>query len=182
MEKIAVSERGRRQRRGAPAPAIQVGSRQEREWPGSSALATDCVLNLVNFASRVLAYGLEHVVVRGVPSVAAFNVLTILQGEGGPLLPSMIAERMIVTRGTMTGVLGSLERRGLVRRSPHSRDGRMRPVEVTSEGIAKVEEILPLLHDVERRWMDALTSTQQRQLLRLVATIQTAGPDRERGS
>ena len=86
---------------------------------------------------------------------------------------------MIVTRGTMTGVLKSLERRGLIVRSSHARDGRMRPVSITGVGIIKVEEILPLLHGVELRWMTVLSGSDQRRLLELLATIQAAGPDRD---
>jgi DNA-binding MarR family transcriptional regulator len=169
--------RGRR----VPRPDIEVGAGQEREWPGSSALATDCVLNFVSLANRILAYGVRIAIGRGIPSVAAFNVLTILHGEGGPLLPSTIAERMVVTRGTVTGVLGTLEQRGFIERSTDERDGRIRPVTITAAGIARVLEILPLLHDGERRWMEALSVPQQRQLLGLVARIQSNAPDRAGG-
>src|SRR4051794_38945290 len=82
-----------------PAPEVRVGGQQEQEWPGSSSLATDCVLNLVRLADRMLGYGLAITAGHGVRSVGAFNVLTILHGADGPLLPSTIAARMIVTRG-----------------------------------------------------------------------------------
>ncbi len=157
-------------------PDIRVGPDQEVEWPGSSALATACVLNLVNLSDRITAFGLAIVRAHGVPSIAAFNVLTILHGEGGALPPSTIADRMIVTRGTMTGVLGSLERRGLIRRQVHRGDGRMRPVRLTPRGRARVEAILPLLHRAERRWMDALDVAQQRRFLELMAILQAAAP------
>lgn len=160
-------------------PDVVVGPEQEREWPGSSALATACALNLVSLANRMVAYGLRIARDRGVPSVAAFNVLTILHGEGGPLPPSTIAERMILSRGTVTGILDTLERRRLVRRSPHLDDGRMRSVAITARGAAMVLDILPRLHDAEARWMAALTAAQQRDLLRLIAAVQAAGPDRD---
>jgi DNA-binding MarR family transcriptional regulator len=162
--------------RGRPQPLIRVGEAQEREWPGSSALATACVLNLANVAIRVMAYGLERVRAEGIPSVAAFNVLTILDGEGGPLSPSTIADRMILTRGTVTGVLDTLERRGLIRRTRHEADGRMRQVTITARGSATVAALLPVLHRAERAWMDALTVAQQRELLGLLAIIQARAP------
>jgi DNA-binding MarR family transcriptional regulator len=138
------------------------------------------VLNLVGLSNRIEAYGLAVIREEGIPSAAAFNVLTILQGEGGALLPSTIAERMIVTRGTVTGVLGSLERRGLVRRSaaPARSDGRTRPVRITPKGRGRVEAILPRLHQAERDWFDVLAPAQQSQLLRLMAIVQRGAPDR----
>jgi DNA-binding MarR family transcriptional regulator len=159
-------------------PPIEVGIEQETEWPGSSALATSCVLNIATLSARIVAYGLRIVRAHGIPSVAAFNVLTVLHGESGRLLPSTIADRMIVTRGTVTGILDSLERRRLIRRTRHGTDGRRRLVQITPKGRARVEAILPLLHEAERRWMDALTPVQQRQLLRLIGRVHGAGPDR----
>jgi len=91
----------------------------------------------------------------------------------------VIAERMIITRGTVTSVLGTLERRGLVRRSMDRHDGRRRPVAITASGVQKVNELLPVLHEVEKRWMAALKSHEQQQLLALVAIVQAHGPDRE---
>jgi DNA-binding MarR family transcriptional regulator len=167
-------------RRARPKPDIVVGPEQEVEWPGSSALATGCVLNLVSLADRIMAFGLVEVTSRGIPSVAGFNVLTILHGEGGPLAPSVIAERMILTRGTMTGIIDSLERRGLVRRSRHETDARMRLVRITDRGSELVMEILPILHRLERGWMDVLSQTDQRRLLSLLAVVQAGGPDRNR--
>jgi DNA-binding MarR family transcriptional regulator len=181
---VSTSRPKRAPRRAAPPaaqPVIRVGPEQELEWPGSSASATACVLNLVHVSNRIEAYGLAVIREQNVPSAAAFNVLTILQGERGPLLPSAIAERMIVTRGTVTGVLDSLERRGFIRRTSAAggRDGRTRPVTITPRGRARVRAILPRLHQAERDWFDALSEDWKAQLLGLLAIVQREAPDRE---
>jgi DNA-binding MarR family transcriptional regulator len=103
-------------------------------------------------------------------------VLDILLSAGGTIQPSAIAERMIITRGTVTSILDSLERRGLIRRRQHAADRRMRLVEITPEGAARVEALLPDLHAAERRWMACLTPDQQRLLLHLVALLQFNAP------
>ena len=157
-------------------PRFRVEPTFEAEYPGASALATECVINMGFLASRFTAF-LEAAIRReGVPSAAAFNVLTILDGAGEPLPPSTIAERMILTRGTITGIVDSLERHGLVRRLRHRGDARMRLVEITAEGQSHVRRIVPWLHDVERRWLDCLTAAEQRQLLRTVAALQANLP------
>jgi DNA-binding MarR family transcriptional regulator len=111
----------------------------------------------------------------GVPSRAAFNVLAILHGTEEPLPPSVIAERMIVSRPTVTGILGTLERRGLIARIPHGTDRRMSLVSIAPEGRRRVEQLLPVLHDAEQRWMSCLSADEQRTLLRTVARLQAHG-------
>jgi DNA-binding MarR family transcriptional regulator len=157
-------------------PRFRVEPEFERTYPRSSALATECVINMGFLADRFGAYVENLVRSCGIPSTAAFNALEIVRGAGEPLAPSTIAARMIVSRGTMTGILDSLERRGLVRRARHGSDGRMRLVEVTAEGSARAQRVLPRLHEAEKRWLDWLSEREQRQLLRLVAALQAHLP------
>jgi DNA-binding MarR family transcriptional regulator len=157
-------------------PRLRVEPGFEEAWPGASALATECVLNLHVLMDEIEAFGQSVVRRHGIPSVAAFNALTILHGADGPLPPSVIAARMIITRPTMTGILGSLARRGLIARSPHVADRRMSLVEITNEGRARVERLLPALHQSERRWMACLSEEEQRTLLAMIARLQAHEP------
>jgi DNA-binding MarR family transcriptional regulator len=153
-------------------PGIRTEPGFEDAWPGASALATECVLNLGFLNQQMEAFGQSVVRRRGIPSVAAFNVLTILHGAGESLPPSAIAERMIVSRPTMTGILGTLERRGLIRRLPHGKDRRMTLVEITAEGRSRVDQLLPELHQAEKRWIGCLTEGEQLSLLGMLAKLQ----------
>lgn len=76
-------------------------------------------------------------------STATFNVLLVLSGSGGSLSPCDIGEQLSVTRGTVTGLIDSLERQRLVRRLPHPKDRRMLVVELTDEGRGMLERIMP---------------------------------------
>jgi DNA-binding MarR family transcriptional regulator len=100
----------------------------------------------------------------------------ILAGADAPLPPSIIAERLLVRRPTLTGVLGTLERRGLVHRLPHATDGRMALIAITPAGEAAIRALRPALHAAERRWLACLTDAEQRQLLQLVARLQANAP------
>ena len=157
-------------------PAIRLGTDFEAAWPGASTLATEVALNLGLLSARFAVYVQAHVRRYGIPSLAAFNVLAVLDGAGQPLPPSTIADRIVITRGTLTGILDSLERRDLVRRMPHGKDGRMRLVEITDAGRDRLHAARPALHHTERRWLNHLTSAQQRQLLQMLAVLQAHLP------
>ena len=79
-------------------------------------------------------------------SSATFNVLVVLLGAGGSLSPCEIGEQLLVTRGTVTGLLDSLERQRLVQRLPHPKDRRMLLIELTDEGRALLDRLLPEHH------------------------------------
>ena len=87
----------------------------------------------------------------------------------------MIAERLLTTTGSMTSLLDTLEKRGLIRRLPHPDDRRKLLVDITPAAQKIVDQLLPSLHARERHVMsDALTTSEQRQLLRLIAKLQQA--------
>jgi len=106
-------------------------------------------------------------------SGTAKQALSVIEGAGEPLEPSVIAERLIITTGSMTSMLNTLESRGLVRRMPHPVDRRKLLIAITPEGAAVVDELLPSLHSRERTIIsDALTKTEQQQLRTLLAKVQ----------
>jgi DNA-binding MarR family transcriptional regulator len=76
-------------------------------------------------------------------SNAAAQTLAIIEGAGEALAPSVIAERLMITTGSMTSLLDTLERRGMVRRRAHPSDRRRLLVELTDDGEALVDAFLP---------------------------------------
>ena len=112
---------------------------------------------------------LEH---HGLSSTARM-ALAVIEGAGEPLEPGVIAERLIITAGSMTSMLDTLEKRGLVRRMPHPTDRRKLLVDITDDGIAIMDELLPSLHHRERVVIEAaLGASEQRALLSMLAKIQ----------
>jgi len=152
--------------------AVDMGPDFEREWPGADRHATECVLNVSYLYMQLSAFGQALISRHGVPSIAAFNVLTILHGAGEPLPPSVIAERMVVSRPTMTGIVRSLSQRGFIRSMPHPTDGRMMLIEITDAGTARVEQLRPELHQAEKRWISCLSTDEKETLLHLLARLQ----------
>src|SRR4051794_12177361 len=106
-----------------PEPVIRIPEGFDVEFPDGSRLATEVFLNIGLLVGAVRSAVERFAIAEGLPSMAAFNVLSVLGGDPAPLRPSVIAERMMVTRATTTGLLDSLERRGLVRRAAGGDDG-----------------------------------------------------------
>ena len=159
-------------------PIISVGADFEDEYPGADALATECFANLWRTAELLMGLHNRHTVDQYQLSPSARGVLAVVEGAGQPLEPSVIAERLVVTTGSMTSLLDNLQKRGLVRRLPHPDDRRKLLIDITPEARAVVDELLPTLHAREREVIGAaLTATEQRTLLRALAKLQQAAID-----
>jgi DNA-binding MarR family transcriptional regulator len=152
-------------------PLVRVHGQFEEEFPDGSALATECFLNLARVAVSMLSELSRLLDGFGVPSYTSFNALTVLAGAGEPIPPSLIAKRMVATRPTVTGILDTLERLGLVSRARHGSDGRMRLVSLTEPGRLLVQHVLPEVHRFERELFSALDRSQMANLLDTLAII-----------
>jgi DNA-binding MarR family transcriptional regulator len=151
---------------------VQIPPAFEAEFPDASALATEAFLNVGILTGAVRSAVDRLVTEAGAPSMAAFNVLSVLAGDPSPLRPSIIASRMLVSRATITGVLDVLERRRLVRRRPSGDDGRGKDVVITAAGRRLVDDLVPRVHRFERELMGALGDDQLRDLTAMVAVLQ----------
>jgi MarR family transcriptional regulator, 2-MHQ and catechol-resistance regulon repressor len=161
-----------------PEPIVRVGDDFEDEYPGASASATECYANLIRTADLLLGLHNRHSLDQYQLSPGARGVLAVIEGAGEPLEPSVIAERLMVTTGSMTSLLDNLEKRGLIRRLPHPRDRRKLLIDVTPDARAIVDELLPALHARERDVVGAaLSASEQRTLLRFLAKLQQAAAD-----
>jgi len=159
----------------APEPLIRVGADFEEEYPGASTLATECFINLVRAGDLLLNLHNRQTRADYQLSPSGRQVLAVVEGARRPLEPSEIAERVLITTGTMTSILDTLEKRGLVRRMSHPDDRRKLLVDITPEAQAIVDELLPSLHARERDVIcEALSASEQRELLGLIAKVQRA--------
>ena len=156
-------------------PLIRVGPDFEDEYPGADKLATECVANLWRTAELLMALHNRYTSDRHQLSPSARGVLAVVEGAGQPLEPTVIAERLVVTTGSMTSLLDNLEKRGLIRRLPHPDDRRKLLIDITPAAQAIVDELLPALHARERDVFHvALTPSEQQSLLRSLAKLQRA--------
>jgi DNA-binding MarR family transcriptional regulator len=156
-------------------PLIRVGDDFEHEYPGASALATECYANLYRAADLLMGLHNRQTLDEYQLSPSGRQILAIVEGAGEPLEPSVIADRLLITTGSVTSLLDNLEKRGLVRRLPHPQDRRKLLIDITPTAQAIVDELLPSLHAREREVMSSALSTgEQHELLKLIAKLQHA--------
>ena len=149
--------------------------RNRRRYPGADRLATECYANIVRTGDRLIGLHDRQAWEDHRLSGTAKQALAVLEGADTPLEPSVIAERLIITTGSMTSMLNTLESRGLVRRMPHPADRRKLLIAITTKGTSIVDDMLPSLHSRERTIIcDALTEAEQRKLCLLLAKVQAS--------
>ncbi|KJB87775.1 MarR family transcriptional regulator [Paenibacillus sp. E194] len=76
-------------------------------------------------------------------STGRYRLLADLEDNGGEELPSQLANNLGVTRATVTGLIDTLERDGLVTRRASASDGRQKSVVLTDQGANKLREMAP---------------------------------------
>ena len=137
---MAASSKGNR----TPGPSTRTAAPNsfEREFPGGSESANATVVALVRAGDALMAMANQALRHHGL-SAAGRQALAILEGAGEPLSPTTIAERLIVTTATVTSLLDTLEKRGLVVRQPDPADRRKLLVSITDEARAIVDQFLP---------------------------------------
>lgn len=155
----------------SPKP-LRLGDSFEEEFPGASRSASECSINLARATTLMLAELQRRRRPYADISPAAFQVLAIVEGEGGPLPPSVVGERMLMTSGSMTSLVDTLVRRGLVTRTPHPDDRRMLLIDITDAGRALVDVILPVTHRINAEVFAGFSERERAQLIELMARMQ----------
>ncbi|MDT7849367.1 MarR family transcriptional regulator [Methylophilus sp. VKM B-3414] len=85
--------------------------------------------------------------------------------------PSVLAEKLGVTRATMTGLLDGLEQGGLVQRILVPEDRRSVKVRLTEAGQARLDAVMPDYYTRLRQSMQGLNEQQRQDLQALLGVI-----------
>jgi DNA-binding MarR family transcriptional regulator len=128
------------------------------QTPGANVMATEAVMNTIRTAD--MAFERIGRLLRPLNVSAAGGLVLGQLRDHGPMSPSELGDRLIVTRATVTGLLDSLERRGFVRRSAHPIDRRSLVVEITPLGLETVQQVRAIVHRNETAWMSVLSDAE----------------------
>lgn len=162
----------------ASRPVVRVAPDFADRYPQASARATECAMNLVLTADLLL----KRIAALLQPfdlSPASGLVLSMLADAESPLPPKVIAEQLIVTRATVTGLIDSLERRGYVQRRAHHADRRMLLIAVTEAGRKVADRFRPIVHEQQKRWLASLGDKGQQRLIASLQQVQANLTDPE---
>ncbi len=157
---------------------VKIAPDFEQRYPDASPKATESAMNLVRTA-ELLEKRIAGLLQPFGLSPATGLVLSILADTEPPVSPNQIAERLIISRASVTSLIDSLEKRGYVRRQPHGSDRRMLLIELTETGRQVADRFRPIVHMHENQWLNTLSAEEQEQLIQLLHRLQTVlvGPE-----
>ena len=153
--------------------SIKIAPNFEERYPNSSATATECAMNLV-FTAELLEKRISSLLLPLDLSPATGLVLSILADSETSVSPNHIADRLIISRASVTSLLDSLEKRGFVKRQPHPSDRRMLLVELTNSGRQVANQFRPIVHQYQKVWLNALNEKEQEQLIQTLHRLQAS--------
>lgn len=103
-----------------------------------------------------------------------WDVLAALRRQGGPLSSKDLIAQTMVTSGTMTNRIDNLVASGLVERVEGATDRRVRLVQLTDEGVDRVDVALDALLEAERRLLRSIPADDQARLAELLRVLADA--------
>jgi DNA-binding MarR family transcriptional regulator len=138
--------------------------------------AMAAVSNIYRAANEIRNHMERKVLADEELSWAAFTVLFVLWIWGDQQTRHLAAEAG-VTKGTLTGVLKTLEKRGLAKRRAHADDGRLVLVGLEPKGLAVIERLFPAFNAGEAMVSANLTHEEKDQLASLLRKIIRSAED-----
>jgi len=120
---------------------------------------------------EVLARYLEVELRRYHATLIRFHIMSTLFKNGGEMTPSEIAERVFREKNSITAVINTMERQGVVRREPSLNDRRSVKVVITDKGWQEANQLNPIAQELSREVLSCLDKEQIEALVGIMRTI-----------
>jgi DNA-binding MarR family transcriptional regulator len=168
--------RALRQGRGSrPSPAslgvVKVDADFAGEYPDGDPTCTEAYASLCRTGEALLEELDRRIRLTFDMPQAAATALAVIEGARAPLTPSQVSDRVLVASATMTATLDLLEHRRWIRRIPNPGDRRSVLIEITPDGRATADQLLPGIRHIERNILTALSQGERACLLDLLSKI-----------
>jgi DNA-binding MarR family transcriptional regulator len=141
-----------------------------REFPSGDASATECAQNLMLASSRFTDADTRAMRRHGL-SPAARILLATVEGAGEPLPGNVLSERLLVSGASITSLVDTLERRGLVRRVRPNHDRRVVLIELTDAAQPVIDAYLAEVTALHAAEFSIFTADEREQLTNLLARL-----------
>ncbi len=126
---------------------------------------------LVEATASVLRKGDRHIRTLGLTS-SQFDVVATL-GDTEGMTCSELSVKTLVTKGTLTGVLDRLEKKGLTERIPSRNDRRCIKIHLTPKGDLLFRKVFPAHINFMKPYFDrALTASEMNKLRPMLLKLQ----------
>lgn len=134
------------------------------------------VANIYRAASAIRRRAERELLAEAGLSWGGFTILWVLW-VWGEMETAELAGECDLAKGTLTGMLTTLEKQGLVRRVRMKSDRRRVTVVLRSDGLDKIEALFPRFNDFEAKMVVGLDDGQKVALAALLRTVITNARD-----
>jgi len=100
-----------------------------------------------------------------------FNIMSTLFKNGGEMTPSEISETVFREKNSITAVINTLERQGVVRREPSTDDRRSVKVVITDKGWKEANRLNPIAQELSREALSCINKDQIEELVGIMRTM-----------
>jgi DNA-binding MarR family transcriptional regulator len=152
-------------------PTQEILQRFAERYPAADVTAIASFLMLLRVATD-LSVALDACLTKHDLLQGRWWVLILLMREADlTSQPSVLAEKLGVTRATMTGLLDGLEQGGLVQRVSAPQDRRSVQIKLTAAGQTKLDAVMPDYYSRLRLCMQGLSESQRSDLQSILGVI-----------
>jgi DNA-binding MarR family transcriptional regulator len=120
---------------------------------------------------EVMARYLEIELKRYDVTLTRFNIMSNLFKNGGEMTPSEIAESVFREKNSITAVLNTMEKQGVIRREPSTDDRRSVKVVITDKGWNEVNRLNPIAQELSRKCLSCLEKGRVEDLVETMRTV-----------
>ncbi len=120
---------------------------------------------------EVLARYLEIELKRSEATLIRFNVMSTLFKNGGEMTPSEIAGSVFREKNSITAVINTLEREGVVRREPSMDDRRSVKVVITDKGWKEANRLSPIAQEISREVLSCMNKEKVEDLVEIMRNL-----------
>lgn len=135
-------------------------------------VSLQAISNIYRAAAAVRRRAERDVLADANLSWGGFTILWVLW-VWGEMETARLAAECDLAKGTLTGMVSTLEKQGLVGRERVEADRRRVTVALTPDGLTLIEELFPRFNRFEGNMTIGMTEAEQRELARLLRIVTT---------
>lgn len=135
-------------------------------------ISMDAISNIYRAAAAVRRRAEGEVLAEYNLSFGGFTILWVLW-VWGEMETAELADECGLAKGTLTGMLNTLEKRELVERHRMPADRRRMLVALTDDGAELIDEVFPKFNAFEAQMSDGLTKKQKQELAAMLRAVIT---------